>query len=445
MLWRASVTALLVAGGYLSYNYAITKKDTANISLTMRVVAPQPSVIENPTHWNLKSNIQVNLATLAKIRSYHIKTTTSDHLVVYEKDQIVLDEPTSLSFELPKPTIQLNDQTHLRYEVKVVDWSYANFFNGNASTKVFDLVLDTTPPKIQMIAQSHRITYGGSALAIFKVQEDALDRVWFNNGFEDFKVFSFMQDGYYIVIFPWSLRHRTFNGQILARDKAYNFTSLPLKLIKNTKIPIREYTTDLSKDYKDKQAALESLKHLPGLDRLNAELGIQQTIQEDLKKVLAYEPTTLQPFKPLGNRPRVLATFGAHRTYTFGKQKIGEFTHYGVDFFGRHSPILASNPGRVVLEEEIESYGKSALVSHGLGMYAMYGSLSDFLAKKGDTLEPNSVLGFSGKNKTSKYDHVHFNVLIQGVPVYPNEWMDAHFINNFNDIIQEAQQKIREK
>ncbi|BCZ18817.1 M23 family peptidase [Helicobacter sp. NHP19-012] len=445
MLWRASVMALLVAGGYLSYNYAITKKNTANISLTMRVAAPQPSVVENPTHWNLKSNIQVNLATPAKIRSYHIKTTTSDHLVVYEKNQIVLDEPTNLSFELPKPTIQLNDQTRLHYEIKVMDWSYANFFNGNVSTKAFDLVLDTTPPKIQTIAQSRHITYGGSALAIFRVQEGALDRVWFNNGFEDFKVFSFMKDGYYIVIFPWSLRHRTFDGRIFARDKAYNLTSLPLRLIKNTKIPIRERTIDLSKDYKNKQSAFESLKHLPGLNRLDARLGIQQTIQKDLKKVTAYEHTAFKPFRPLGNKPRVLATFGTHKIYTFGRETIGEFTHYGVDFFGRHSKVLASNVGRVVLEEEIESYGKSALVSHGLGVYAMYGSLSKFLAKKEDTLEPNSVLGFSGRNKTSKYDHVHFNILIQGVPVYPNEWMNTRFINNLNDIIQEAQYKIREK
>ncbi|CRF45535.1 M23 family metallopeptidase [Helicobacter heilmannii] len=445
MLWRIVLTALLVTGGYLSYNYTITKENTAHVSLTMHVAAPRPSVIENPTHWNLKSNIQVNLATPAKIRSYHIKTTTNNHLVVYEKDQIVLDEPTSLSFELPKPTIQLGDQTLLRYEIQVRDWSYANFFNGNTSTKVFDLVLDTTPPKIQTIAQSRRITYGGSALVVFKVQEDALDRVWFNNGFEDFKVFSFMKDGYYIVIFPWSLLHRTFDGEIFARDKAYNLTSLPLRLIKNTKVSIRAYTTDLSKDYKSKQAALESLKHLPALNRLDARLGIQQTIQEDLKKVLAYEPIALNPFRPLGNKPRILATFGTRKIYTFGKERVGEFTHYGVDFFGRHSKIVASNLGRVVLEEEIESYGKSVLISHGLGVYAMYGSLSDFLVNKGDTLEPNSVLGYSGKNRTSKYDHVHFNILIQGVPVYPNEWMDAHFINSLNDTIQEAQQKIQEK
>ncbi|BDQ29176.1 M23 family metallopeptidase [Helicobacter ailurogastricus] len=442
MLWRIVLTVLLVAGGYLSYNYAITKKNTANISITMKVAAPQPSVVENPTHWNLKSTIQINLESPSKIRSYHIKTTTSDHLVVYDKDQIVLDEPTSLSFELPKPTIQLNDQTSLHYEIQVRDWSYANFFNGNTSVKTFDLVLDTTPPKIQTIAQSRHITYGGSALVIFKVQEDALDRVWFNNGFEDFKVFSFVKDGYYIVIFPWSLRHRTFEGQIFARDKAYNTTSLPLRLIKNTKIPIREYTIDLSKDYENKQSALESLQDF---HTLNARLGIQQTIQEDLKKILVYEPSAFKPFRPLGNKPRVLTLFGTHRIYTFGKEKLGEFTHYGVDFFGRHSKILASNAGRVVLEEEIESYGKSTLVSHGLGVYAMYGSLSAFLAKKGDTLEPDSVLGFSGQNKTSKHDHVHFNILIQGVPVYPNEWMDAHFINNINDIIQEAQYKIREK
>ncbi|BCD69364.1 M23 family metallopeptidase [Helicobacter suis] len=441
-MWRFMLVLLLVVAGYLGYNYSITKKNAIDIALSMKVVGTKYT-INNPTHWNLKHSMQVTLQSPVKIRSYHVKTTTSDHLVVYEKNQIVLDEPTIFSFELPKPTIQLSDQTLLHYEISVRDWSYANFFNGNTSTKKFDLILDTTPPKIQTIAQSSSITYGGSALVVFKVIEDNLDRIWLNNGYEDFQAFSFLKDGYYIVILPWSMRHRSFNAQILARDKAYNLTTLPLKFMKNTKIRYPKYTSDLSREYPDEQSALKNFNL--NSDRLNARSSIKQTITDDLSNTSVYRPMVFEPFKPLGNKFRVLSLFGAKRTYTFKGKPIGQSMHMGIDLFGRHSKVLASNTGRVILEEEIEGYGKSALISYGLGVYALYGSLSELLAKKGDVVESSSVLGLSGKNKTGRFDHVHFDLLIQGVSVYPNEWMNPSFIGSLNDVIKEAQYKIESK
>lgn len=446
---RLILTLLFVGGGYLSYNYAITKKNGADISLRMDIVQESGSTtlkesVANPTHWNLKHPIVVTLKSKVKIRSYHIKATTSNHLVVYEKEQIVLDEPTVVNFELPKPTIQLNNQELLHYKITVRDWSYANFFNGNITTKTFNLTLDTTPPKIQTIAQSSSINYGGSALVVFKVEDESLDKVWLSNGHENFRAFAFVKHKYYAAVLPWSIHDRTFNGKVFARDKAYNVQVLALKFIKNTKVYYPKRVVDLSKQYSSKQEALRNLKNLLGPDRANTRSSMKQIIQHDLENTSVYDSAGFNPFNPLGNKkPRILFAFGAQKHFVFKKEKLDKFLHLGVDLSSRHSKVLASNNGKVILEEEVEGYGKSVLVSYDLGVYAFYGSLSEFVIKMGDLVEPRSVLGLSGRNKINKSDHIHFEVLVQGVLVRPREWMDQRFIQKFNAIIQEAKSKIQ--
>ncbi|WP_104732487.1 M23 family metallopeptidase [Helicobacter salomonis] len=452
-MWRLIVLIALVGCGYLSYNYWVSKDNQGQISLVMKVVkegskkAPAQNLrVENPTHWNLKHHIRVILESPAKIRSYHIKVSTSDHLVVYDKNQIVLDEPSRLVFELPKPSIQLNDQTILHYEISLCDWSNGNFFSGNITTKSFDLVLDTTPPTIRTLAQSSSITYGGSALVVFKVEEDSLDKVWINNGSMDFKVFPFMQDKYYAAILPWSLQQRAFNSKIIARDKSLNTTVVPLSFIQNTRVPRMESKIDLSKQYASKADALQGLKTYPYLERTNMHANLQEIIQQDLSNVFTYSALKFQPFSPLNtSKPRILSPFGAKQSFLFKGDLLGESLHSGTDFFGKHSKVIASNEGRVVLAEEMQSYGKGVLISYGLGLHALYGSLSSVAVRKADLVSADSVLGVSGKNSTSKFDHVHFEVLVQGVSVRPREWMDAGFIQRFNDVLRQAQRRIQEQ
>ncbi|WP_104706127.1 M23 family metallopeptidase [Helicobacter bizzozeronii] len=448
MLLRLILIVLVMGGGYLSYNYAISQKNGAEISLTLQVpanhkAATKQEYIPNPTHWNLQYPLILTLTSKVKIRSYHIKALTSDHLVVYDHEQIVLDEPTTLSFQLPKPSIKLDNQTHLRYEIAVRDWSYANFFNGNTTTKSFEITLDTTEPKIYTLAQSGSINYGGSALVIFKVEDESLNRVWLSNGHESFKAFPFVKDKHYVAILPWSILERTFTPQIIAQDKAYNAHILTLKLIKNTKVYYPKHTIDLSKDYPSKEVALKDMEILRGLERADTRSSVRKIIQDDLGNITAYDALQFQPFNPLNKKSRVLLAFGTQRQFMFKHEKVGQRLHLGVDLAGKKSKVYASNSGKVILEEEVGGYGKSILIANGLGVYAFYGGLSEFKANMGDLLEPQGVLGLSGRNFTNKRDHVHFEILIQGVAVRPSEWMDKRFIQKFNAIIHEAERKIQ--
>ncbi len=444
---------MLLGCGYLSYNYWISKDNQGRINLVMKITKEggkktptQDLSLENPTHWNLKHRMVVTLQTPAKIRSYHVKVSTNDNLVVYEKNQIVLDEPSRLHFDLPKPPIQLHDQTTLRYEIRMCDWSNANFFSGNTTRKSFDLVLDTTPPTIHTLAQSANITYGGSALVVFQVEEDALEKVWLNNGSRDFQAFPFMKDKHYAVILPWSLQQRAFNATIMARDKAFNTTTLPLKFIQNTRTPYINRNVEMSKKYATLAQATQSLKKDLHFERATMHANLTEIIAKDLHNIPIHEALHLQVFNPLGvGKSRILTPFGTKKRYLFKGDVLGESLHLGVDFFGKHSKILASNEGRVVFSEEIQSYGKGVLVSHGLGLHTLYGSLASLLVRKGDLVKAGSVLGVSGKNTSNKVDHVHFEVLVQGVSVRPREWMDVGFIQRFNDVLDRAKRRIQEQ
>ncbi len=445
--------ALLIGCGYLSYNYWISKDNQGRISLAMKVIKAsgkrtpmQDVIIENPTHWNLQHRMVVTLESPSKIRSYHVKVSTNDHLVVYEKKQIVLDEPSRLNFDLPKPSIQLGDQTLLHYEITMRDWSNANFFSGNTSTTKFDLTLDTTAPTIQTIAQSPSITYGGSALVVFKVDEESLDAVWIHNGSQDFKAFPFTKDKYYASILPWSLQQRAFSATIIARDKAYNTKTLPISFTQITKIPYIEHKIDMAKKYPREAEAIASLNTYPDFERANMRTNIQEIIKQDLANFPTYDAFRFKTFNPLGvGKPRILIAFGTKRRYFFKRNLLRESLHLGVDFFGKRSKIIASNEGRVVLAEEMQSYGKSVLISYGLGLHALYGGLSSLLVRKADSVEPTSVLGISGKSFMNKVDHVHFEVLVQGVSVRPHEWMDTLFIQRLNDVLHQAQRRIQEQ
>ncbi|WP_104749565.1 M23 family metallopeptidase [Helicobacter cynogastricus] len=449
-MWRWIVVVVLVGCGYLSYNYLLTKDGQGKIELVMQIAQDKQNGakevnIAHPTHWNLKHRMRVTLEAKAKIRSYHIKVFTSDHLVVYDKKQIVLDEPSRLSFELPKPSIQLSDQTLLHYEISMRDWSNAHFFNGNLSVANFDLTLDTTSPALHIISQSPSITYGGSALVVFHVQEESLDSVWLSDGKQRFKAFPFLKAKHYAAILPWSLQQRAFNATIIARDKAYNTKIFPLNFTKNTRMPYHKRNIELSKKYATKGEALQNLKAHPDFERTRMRVNLEEIVRADLSNTIA-DVAHFNVFNPLAIfKPRILLPFGAQKRYLFQGSILGQALHAGVDLAGKHSKILASNDGRVVLAEEIQSYGKGVLVAYGLGLHAFYGGLSKILVKKSDLVEPNRVLGISGRSYANKLDHVHFEMLVQGIPVYPYEWMDAGFIQRLNAVLQEARQRIQEK
>ena len=105
----------------------------------------------------------------------------------------------------------------------------------------------------------------------------------------------------------------------------------------------------------------------------------------------------------------VESRFADDRTYTWQGKKVDEQTHLGFDLAKlAHSPIPASNDGKVVWAEDLGIYGNCVVIDHGFGLQSFYGHMSEFLVKKGDMVKKGQIIGKTGSTGLAGGDHLHF-------------------------------------
>jgi len=92
--------------------------------------------------------------------------------------------------------------------------------------------------------------------------------------------------------------------------------------------------------------------------------------------------------------------------------------------------VPAANSGVVVHAGPLSIYGNAVVVDHGLGLQTLYGHLSSIEVKEGDQVAKEQELGRSGSTGLALGDHLHYEVLINGVSVTPLEWWDARWIRD---------------
>jgi murein DD-endopeptidase MepM/ murein hydrolase activator NlpD len=108
----------------------------------------------------------------------------------------------------------------------------------------------------------------------------------------------------------------------------------------------------------------------------------------------------------------------------FGRRRIlnGQpgSTHGGVDFpAATGTPVHAAQRGQVVLAEELYFSGNTVLVDHGLGIYTLYGHLSEISVKVGDEVEPGALLGKVGATGRVTGPHLHWGLTVNKARVNP--------------------------
>jgi len=108
----------------------------------------------------------------------------------------------------------------------------------------------------------------------------------------------------------------------------------------------------------------------------------------------------------------------------FGQRRIfndkPRSTHTGVDLavpFGE--PIKAANSGKVVLAGELYMSGKTVIIDHGLGVFSMYGHMSEILVKRGAPIEKGAVMGRCGSTGRSTGPHLHWGIRVLDARVDP--------------------------
>jgi murein DD-endopeptidase MepM/ murein hydrolase activator NlpD len=100
--------------------------------------------------------------------------------------------------------------------------------------------------------------------------------------------------------------------------------------------------------------------------------------------------------------------------------------HTGLDFQADvGSAILAAAGGVVVAAEAHPQYGSMVEVDHGNDLVTRYAHASRLLVKKGDLVKRGQRIAEVGSTGRSTGPHLHFEVMVQGIPQDPQKFLDA--------------------
>lgn len=100
--------------------------------------------------------------------------------------------------------------------------------------------------------------------------------------------------------------------------------------------------------------------------------------------------------------------------------------HTGLDFPAEPgTPILAAAGGVVVTQEYHPAYGNMVEVDHGNQLVTRYAHASKTWVKRGDLVRRGQKIAAVGSTGRSTGPHLHFEVLVQGVPQDPQKFLLA--------------------
>jgi murein DD-endopeptidase MepM/ murein hydrolase activator NlpD len=98
--------------------------------------------------------------------------------------------------------------------------------------------------------------------------------------------------------------------------------------------------------------------------------------------------------------------------------------HAGLDFpASPGTPIMAAAGGMVVNVENHAAYGNMVEIDHGNGLITRYAHAQRVLAKKGDLVKRGQPVAEVGSTGRSTGPHLHFEVLVDGVPQDPARFL----------------------
>jgi murein DD-endopeptidase MepM/ murein hydrolase activator NlpD len=100
--------------------------------------------------------------------------------------------------------------------------------------------------------------------------------------------------------------------------------------------------------------------------------------------------------------------------------------HTGLDFSAPYrSPVYNTAPGTVIHAGPKGDYGKVVEVDHGSGIVTRYAHLHRTIVRVGTPLTGRQQIGELGSTGRSSGPHVHYEVIVNGVPQDPEKFLAA--------------------
>jgi murein DD-endopeptidase MepM/ murein hydrolase activator NlpD len=317
-----------------------------------------------------------------------------------------------------------------------------------SSTAAKEIQVRLDPPTIAVVSTHHYVNLGGSEMVVYRAPADVKSGVRVGDveypGFPAAAGAAGAGAAAHVAFFAL-LYNQDLRTPIVAfaRDEAGNEATA--RFIDNVfPKPQKKSRIELDDRFVGRVVP-EILEHSPELKIAppppGTEITAFLTINGELRRINAGQIAALArktsasklwdgPFVQLGNS-KVEAAFADHRTYIYKGKDVDQQVHLGFDLaVTSRVAIVAANAGTVLHASWLGIYGNAVLIDHGMGVQSLYGHLSSFDVKVGDTVTKGQTIGRSGMTGLAGGDHLHFTMLVNGQMVNPVEWWDPHWIDD---------------
>lgn len=314
-----------------------------------------------------------------------------------------------------------------------------------------DIAVRLTPPALAVVSRHHYVSLGGAELVVYRVdppdsESGVLVGRRFFRGYPARGVAGAggADPALHLAFFALAFdQDRASTIMLTARDVAGNRATVEFD---HRTFGGRFTASRVSVDDRLLARVVPAIvANSPGLDlasstareRLDAFVHINREVRRENDEALAALATDTSRewlargvFRRLG-RAKAEAPFAEYRTYVRDGEEIDRQVHLGFDLASvRRAPVPAANSGRVVFAGYLGIYGYCVVIDHGMGVQSLYGHLSSLDVERGDRVEKGEVIGRSGATGMAGGDHVHFSVLVGGVPTNPVAWWDPGWVRD---------------
>jgi murein DD-endopeptidase MepM/ murein hydrolase activator NlpD len=433
-----TIGSLVVILGFLAWFLSVPFEGEKP---TIRV-EPLPEFLSGTKKFTLSTNDMKSGLRLLKVT---LKQKGRETVVFEErfpgKGLFFLEGPHSFDTEFSINPKELKlTQGSVELHVNAWDYSKRNVGEGNLSAIQHKMVVDTVPPSIRAISSMHYVSVGGTGLVVYRTSSDAIESGILVNSlfFQGFPVGEEARERYHICYFaiPNEVKENS-KLYLWAKDRASNQSKANF----NYRIRRKRFRTEKSTITDQFLKRILPYFSFNQFDPEDNDIQKFLKINRDLRKEnrltyfnLRRETSSERLWKGAFLRHKnatTTARFADRRFYYYKGEKIDDQVHLGVDLASlANSEVQAANNGRVIFADRLGIYGLTIVLDHGQGLASTYSHLSTKVVEVGQEVKKGEAIGLTGQTGLAGGDHLHFGILVGGVPANPIEWWDPHWIQD---------------
>ena len=163
--------------------------------------------------------------------------------------------------------------------------------------------------------------------------------------------------------------------------------------------------------------------HTLVLKGIEAMLDELLEVAPDLSEILSLDKQNMEDHIYLmDHTPSIWPTWGTI-TSLFNERRYGHW-HKGLDIGNNTgTPVNTTASGVVIYSGWHGSYGRKIVIYHGFGYSTVYAHLYRLNVSVGDEVEKGEIIGTMGSTGRSSGPHLHYEVLVDGIPNDPQNFL----------------------